>query len=97
MWSKTLSDLIRDERGSTYAWLLFFVGAFVFSLIFYYAMSPLWKWSLTTAELNNITDNPGASEFYMISASIYRITPFLFLILLTIGLLKYASDIKKTR
>ena len=90
-----LKALLKDERASAYAWLLFFVFMWVFSIIWFFFLSPMWNFTLRTAEINNYVNEPGAMPLYLFFASYYQVVPILFLIFLTIGLLKYASTIKR--
>jgi len=90
-----VSKLLADERGSAYAWLLFFVAAWVFSTIFFFYLSPLWSFALQTAELNGYNELPGAAPLYTFWASLYPLAPLLVLAFLAIGLLKYASSVRR--
>lgn len=83
--------LIGCEDGSAYAWLLFFVGAFAISLIWFFGVDPVWDHALQTAETNNFVNVQGAMPLYKFFASIYAYMPWLLIILLLIGILKYAS------
>jgi len=69
--------------------------AWVFSVIWFFAMAPLWDFSLRTAELNNFHNLPGAGPLYTFFASVYPWAPFLAIVLFAIGLLKYASTVRR--
>jgi len=86
---------LKDEKASAYAWLTFFVFLWIFATIWFFALNPLWEFSLDTASFNNFVSLPGAEAFYVFFATVYNWITFLMLIFAVIGFLKYASSIKR--
>ena len=87
--------LIRDERGSAYAWLTFSVFMWVFCTIWYFFINPMFISAIQTAENSNYTILPGASEFYAFYKALFPILPFLMIFFAVVGFLKYASSAKR--
>jgi len=84
-----------DSRGSAYAWAMFFVFMWIFATVWFFAISPLWKNALQTANVNSFTGLPGASAFYSFFSSVYPYIPLFVFVLALIGFLKYASSINR--
>jgi len=84
-----------DERGSAYAWALFFIVAWFFSIIWYFVLDPLYRSGLSFAADNDLASVPYAEPFFTFFNSIYQWIPLLFLLFLFIATLKYASEKKE--
>jgi len=83
-----------NEKGSAYAWAMFFIFMWIFATVWFFAIAPLWSNSLETANLN-FAGLTGASAFYTFYASIYPYIPLLVFIFAMIGYLKYAANKKR--
>lgn len=86
---------LKDRKGSAYAWLTFFVFMWVFCIIWYYFIDPMFSSAIQTAENSNFASLPGADAFYGFYKALYPILPFLMFFFAVIGFLKYASSIKR--
>ncbi len=89
-----LQTLLNDKKGSAYAWLTFFVFMWVFCIVWFYFIDPLFTAGMETAKNSGFTSLPGADAFYGFFEALYPILPFLMLFFAVIGFLKYASSTK---
>lgn len=90
-----LTRFALDERGSAYAWLVFFVLLWTYALVWYLFGAPFFNAAIETGQANNFTNLTGGQAFYDAYSALYPLMPFLIFIFTAIGLLKYASDIRK--
>ena len=87
--------LLRDKKGSAYAWLTFFVFMWVFCMIWFYFIDPLFTAGMETAKNSGFTSLQGADAFYGFFEALYPVLPLLMFFFAVIGFLKYASSTKK--
>jgi len=90
-----LINLIKNDKGSAYAWLVFFVFIFAFATAWYFALEPIWKYAIDVAIENDYVSLPGANFIYIFFANILPYFPFLVFILALMAHLKYASTTKR--
>ena len=80
---------------SAYAWAMLFITIFIFSMVWYFTVSPLYYFSLKTAVMNDFTSLPGAEVFYKLHIGLFPYIPLYAFILLWIGWTVYATRTKK--
>ena len=87
--------LLKDRKGSAYAWLTFFVFMWVFVTVWFYFIDPMYSSAIQTAEASNFKSLPGADAFYGFYQALFPLIPFIMFFFAVIGFLKYASSTKK--
>jgi len=89
-----MKKLVKDRKGSAYAWLTFFIFMWVFCIIWFYLIEPLYSSAVETAKGSGFYNLPGGATFYGFYEALYPIFPFLMFFFAVIGFLKYASSTK---